>query len=257
MVASIIRKDDSGSGLIYPGSKGGSGVYQTIINTIPPHDIYIETHIGGGAIMRHKRPAPSGNIGIDIDPEIIDYWRKNPPFSSGFTIKHVDAISFLKSYPFKGNEFVYCDPPYLMETRKGGPLYNFEYTREQHIELLSCIRNIPAMVMISGYKSQLYNDTLWGGWYSKSFEAQTRQGKATEWIWFNYPPPDQLHDYSFLGDSFRDRERIKRKQKRWINKLMKMSAVERNAMLRELNEASGTHSPESESPADISSNIDR
>jgi site-specific DNA-adenine methylase len=32
----------------YPGGKGGAGVYQTIINNIPPHDTYIETHLGGG-----------------------------------------------------------------------------------------------------------------------------------------------------------------------------------------------------------------
>jgi hypothetical protein len=26
----------------YPGGKGGSGVYQTIINQQPPHEVYIE-----------------------------------------------------------------------------------------------------------------------------------------------------------------------------------------------------------------------
>jgi site-specific DNA-adenine methylase len=35
----------------YPGGKGGAGVYQTIINNIPPHDTYIETHLGGGNIL--------------------------------------------------------------------------------------------------------------------------------------------------------------------------------------------------------------
>ena len=41
----------------YPGGKGGAGVYQTIINNIPPHDTYIETHLGGGNILERKRPA--------------------------------------------------------------------------------------------------------------------------------------------------------------------------------------------------------
>ncbi len=33
---------------------------------MPPHDTYIETHLGGGAIMKRKPPALR-NIGIDLD----------------------------------------------------------------------------------------------------------------------------------------------------------------------------------------------
>jgi len=51
----------------YPGGKGGAGVYQTIINNIPPHDTYIETHLGGGNILERKRPA-ARSVGIDLDP---------------------------------------------------------------------------------------------------------------------------------------------------------------------------------------------
>ena len=39
----------------YPGGKGGAGVYQTIINNIPPHDTYIETHLGGGNILEAQQ----------------------------------------------------------------------------------------------------------------------------------------------------------------------------------------------------------
>lgn len=41
----------------YPGDKGGAGVYQTIIDNIPAHDIYIEMHLGGGSILERKKPA--------------------------------------------------------------------------------------------------------------------------------------------------------------------------------------------------------
>ena len=37
------------------GGKGG--VYQRLINLIPPHDVYIENHLGGGAVIRKKYPA--------------------------------------------------------------------------------------------------------------------------------------------------------------------------------------------------------
>ncbi len=58
----------------YPGGKGQYGVYQKIINLMPPHEVYIETHLGGGAVMRNKRPARV-NIGIEINPKVIEMWR--------------------------------------------------------------------------------------------------------------------------------------------------------------------------------------
>ena len=54
----------------YPGGKGGAGVYQTIINQMPPHTVYIEPFLGGGAVMAAKRPAGL-NIGVDLDAEAI------------------------------------------------------------------------------------------------------------------------------------------------------------------------------------------
>ena len=41
------------------GSKATSGLCQPIIALMPPHDTYIETHLGGGAIMQRKPPARS------------------------------------------------------------------------------------------------------------------------------------------------------------------------------------------------------
>lgn len=38
----------------YLGSKAASGAYQAIIAQMPPHDTYIETHLGSGVVMRAK-----------------------------------------------------------------------------------------------------------------------------------------------------------------------------------------------------------
>jgi len=213
----------------FPGGKGGT--YQKYINLMPPHEVYIESHLGGGAIMRYKRRAKR-NIGIEIDPEIMEIWASRNEID--FELIHGNAISFLKSYHFTGKELVYSDPPYLRETRKKYyPLYKYEYSLSHHIELLEVLKSLPCMVMISGYESPLYIKSL-KSWHTHSFQATTHHGMATEWIWMNYPKPAHLHDYRYLGDNFREREKIKLKLKRWAAKFKSMGILERQALLSAL-----------------------
>jgi 23S rRNA G2069 N7-methylase RlmK/C1962 C5-methylase RlmI len=184
--------------------------------------------LGGGGIMRRKRPAKR-NIGVDIDPKVMTIWSaiKKPAVE----IYQEDAVKFLKSYHFTGKEFVYCDPPYLRGKReRTRKLYTYEYTREQHIELLEIIRKIPAMVMISGYESTLYKTSL-HDWRSFSFKAKTHKNTAIEWIWMNYPAPTALHDYRYLGNNSKEREKIKNTVKSWKSRIQKMSVLERQALL--------------------------
>lgn len=215
----------------YPGGKGLQ--YQKFINLMPPHEVYIETHLGGGAIMRHKHPARR-NIGIEIDPNVIKIWSTNTKID--LELIHGDAVGYLRSHKFTGKELVYCDPPYLRETRrKYYPLYKYEYTTEQHKKLLEVIKKLPCMVIISGYESSLYQKYL-KGWNTHVFQATTNHGMATEWIWMNYSTPVQLHDYRYLGDTFRERERIKMKSQRWVARLKAMPVLERQALLSAINE---------------------
>lgn len=216
----------------YPGGKGQYGIYQKIINLMPPHDVYIETHLGGGSIMLKKRSAER-NIGIEIAPEVIEIWRKEN--SLEIELIHGDAISYLKDYQFTGKELIYCDPPYLRETRRNKvKLYKYDYTVEQHIELLEVIKTLPCKVMISGYESSLYKESL-RGWHSYFFQAGCHHGMGTEWIWMNYPCPVELHDYRYLGDNFRQRERIKHRTNNFLAKFKSMPVLERYALLYALN----------------------
>ena len=210
----------------YPGGKGG--VFHKLINFMPPHEVYIESHLGGGAIMRNKLLAMR-NIGIEIDQNVIELWTKNQQID--FELIHDDAINYLKGYRFEGKEMIYCDPPYLRETRKkSARLYKYEYTRDQHIELLELIKSLPCMVMISGYESTLYREFL-KGWHTYSYKVGCQHGIAIEWVWMNYSPPVELHDYRYLGNNFRERERIKKKSKRWVRRLKAMPVLERQALL--------------------------
>ncbi len=37
------------------GSKATPGLCQALIALMPPHSVYIESHLGGGALMKRKR----------------------------------------------------------------------------------------------------------------------------------------------------------------------------------------------------------
>jgi len=237
---------------MYPGGKAGAGVYQRIINLMPPHQVYIEAFLGGAAIMRHKRPARL-NIGIDRDPHVIQTVKFLWPsiFGDGgraaFQFAEADALEYLAAYPWTGQEMVYCDPPYLMSTRSTRRrIYRHEMSEAEHRRLLEVLTTIKdhCMVMISGYWSKLYEAYLGRPpWHTTSYQAMTRGGQlATESLWFNYSKPATLHDYKHLGADFRARERIHRKITRWTARLRKLPVLERNAILAAIRDAA-RHTP--------------
>lgn len=280
--------------MTYPGGKNGAGVYQTIINLMPPHEVYVEPFLGGGAVMRLKKPALV-NIGVDLDSAAIARFRdvggiacfgdavlivKNGAAGSQrqkrrydiaeasivvndgirghrqkrragpgshaktsdtsdrakFIFWHDDALKVLRGSPHchDKNTLIYCDPPYVHSTRTRTDLYRFEMSDDQHRQLLNILLNLPCRVMISGYWTKLYSEAL-RKWNHTTFQAVTRSGRvATEHLWFNFPVPVALHDYRYLGRNFRERERIKRKTLRWTNRLRRMPAIERHAMMHAL-----------------------
>jgi len=101
------------------------------------------------------------------------------------------------------------------------------------LEILLDLASPLIQIMVSGYWSSLYGGMM-EHWYIDSFKTMTRGGMAWEYVWMSYPPPTKLHDYRYLGDTFRDRERIQRKQKRWVSRLLKMPLLERNALLEKI-----------------------
>jgi len=226
----------------YPGGKNGSGVYQKIINQMPPHRMYVEAFLGGGAIMRAKRPAVV-NVGIDLDKSVVREWchvelRAGAP--ENLRVVWGDGVAWLREHreELGPDCLVYADPPYLMSTRSSQRMfYAVEMAEDgEHRELIEVLRGLKCMVMLSGYWSALYAELL-QDWRAYSFQAMTRGGTpATEWVWCNFPEPVELHDYRYLGDTFRDRERIKRKKARWTGRLERMAPLERQALLMAIQE---------------------
>lgn len=222
----------------YLGSKGGSGVYQKIIAEMPPHDTYIETHLGGGAIMLRKPPARH-NIGIDIDPETLEKFANvAPPFCELVNGDAVDCLNRFDFFnlPVYSQVLLYVDPPYMPETRTSRARYRHEYTVADHERLLACLMSLPqnVSVILSGYRSQLYDETL-AGWRSLEFQAMTRGGVRTEKIWMNYGE-GRAYSHAFAGKDYNDRSRIKRKVERWRAKYEALPPAERLAIMIALNE---------------------
>jgi len=208
----------------YFGSKATSGLCQPLIALMPPHDTYIETHLGGGAIMRRKPPALR-NIAIDLDPKPLAAFDCDYPVEK----VHGCAHRFLSTYDYRGHELVYCDPPYLHHTRTSGRRYRFDYEEQDHVELLELLERLPCSVMLSGYPSGLYDELL-PDWRTLELQVMNQGGVRTEKLWFNFTP-ERVHWPRYAGKNFTDRQRIKRKAENWGKRYQALPYAERLAVL--------------------------
>lgn len=211
----------------YFGSKATSGLCQPIVALMPPHDTYIETHLGGGAIMKRKPPALR-NIGIDLDQRALAKFQCDYPVE----LVHGCAHRFLADYDYRGRELIYCDPPYLKATRSSERRYRFDYEEHDHLELLGLLKELPCHVILSGYPSALYDQGL-PGWQSVELQVMNQGGVRTEKVWFNFSL-EQVHWARYTGKNHTDRQRIKRKAQNWGRRYRALPPGERLAVLAAL-----------------------
>jgi len=248
----------------YPGGKNAPGTFHKIINLLPPHHVYIEPFAGSGAILRMKRPARL-NIAIDKNWQTIHALAAElaatiptttaapatihttaddipyPPWPTfgppEFHLAPGDALDWLNGHLFDRNTLIYCDPPYLLTAPGHRTRYACPITQDEHKHLLEILRACPAMVILSGYENLFYKTDL-SDWNHTTFQAILHTGEmATEHLWYNFPEPLALHDYRYLGNTFRQREKIRRQQRRWTRRLRALPTLQRNALLATLVEA--------------------
>jgi hypothetical protein len=220
----------------YPGSKDGSGLAVRICALFPHHTRYIEPFLGGGAVLRAKRPALC-SIGIDDDADVVHaWWRSGWP---GLDVQRGCGIEWLEAAALWLTEYdlVYCDPPYVLSTRSRKRFYKSEWTDRKHKRFLAACLRLPCSVFISGYDSELYRSML-TGWRVESFPSMTRGGRRTEMLWCRTTMASFVDgswvgvDARAVGGDYRERERIKKKAARWVRMLGAMPAPERAAVLQ-------------------------
>ncbi len=186
----------------YVGSKAKAGFCQLLLGLQPPHNVYVETHLGGGVRMRRK--SSGGSIGIDKDLRAL----------AAFTCDHPVALlagcahEFLPTFRFHRTEFVYSDPPYRRPPRRSGKrLYRYDFSEADHIARLELLKALPCSVMVSGQPSARY-DRMLAGWTRIAWQVTTHARVRTAVTGFNFTL-DRVHLAAVAGQNSIDRQRIK------------------------------------------------
>lgn len=116
----------------------------------------------------------------------------------GVQIENRPAVELIKRFNFE-NVLIYCDPPYMLETRHGKQ-YRCEMTNQEHEELLEVLLEHKGMVLVSGYDTDMYNDML-KGWYRCEAVAYSQVcSKKKEVLWMNYRN-DQMTVLDYMGEA--------------------------------------------------------
>ena len=102
-------------------------------------------------------------------------------------IENRPATEVIRLYDDK-ETLIYCDPPYLHDTRGDSSAYGFEMEEGEHIELAGVLHCCKGKVAISGYRNKLM-DKLYRDW--RRFDAPLKQCHSIkktrqECLWTNY-----------------------------------------------------------------------
>ncbi|AXK43721.1 DNA adenine methylase [Erythrobacter aureus] len=117
----------------------------------------------------------------------------------------MDAMEVIEKYR-TSDTLLYVDPPYHPSTRHDKisvgdtyRAYGHELDADGHEKLLVALRETPAMVMLSGYRCEIYDDML-SDWVRLDTRAQSDgNAKKTESLWLNPAAADNRPSPSLFG----------------------------------------------------------
>lgn len=113
------------------------------------------------------------------------------------TIENMPAVELLDKLKLGPSAFVYCDPPYMPDTRVDQNAYVHEMTVDDHEALAVALRRhaaADATIIVSGYPTPEY-DRWYTGWHQKQMTVDGWVSNSTdrtsnvrvECLWSNRP----------------------------------------------------------------------
>lgn len=222
----------------YPGNKNIAGYIQKIVNNIPECDKFVELFAGSGSVSNFLFKSVGSRVEFhmnDISSEVTDQF-DYPSGSTVTNLSYSDLIQSLLSVSPGIRTFLFCDPPYLYSTRPGSTeIYDHEFSDYDHIEFLHIARNIDNNCMITHPACDLYDRTLYG-WRTVDVTVRYHNKTSKERLYMNYDKPDRLITYDHSGSDCWDRQRIKRKIYRNLQKISSLPAAEQEPLLKAIAE---------------------
>ena len=149
------------------------GLVQSFSKTPSSHGWSYCKQPGGHAVSKYRGL-------IDALPDAVARFRM-------VQVDSLPALDCITRYDAP-NVLFYVDPPYVAETRKSGG-YRHEMTTDDHAALLELLCGVQGMVMLSGYRSALYDELLtdWTRTDSETVNWSSNKVREarTECVWRN------------------------------------------------------------------------
>jgi len=103
----------------------------------------------------------------------------------GVQIENRPALELIRKHR-DPEAMIYCDPPYMLGTRKVDDIYELEMTEEDHAKMLAALDDHPGPAAVAGYPHELYHDMLadWQAVYTKGYSQPGAQPRV-EVLWLN------------------------------------------------------------------------
>lgn len=100
-----------------------------------------------------------------------------PEFHQRLLSVQIECLDWKKVLEYYDSEeaLFYCDPPYVLDTRRAGAVYENEMTDKDHKELIRRLLDLKGLAVVSGYDHPIYRKLDEAGWtrYEKEVDASS------------------------------------------------------------------------------------
>lgn len=116
-----------------------------------------------------------------------------------------DSLPYIKEYTQYRESFLVLDPPFMEETRKSTGQYDFEYSDQQHSDLLGILKEAKADVVLMGYDKAVKGDGM------NLYDRVLKESNGRQWYKFYVEKKNMISKVEKGG------KRNNKYQAMWIN----------------------------------------